>query len=112
AKAERLSTWDGPEPRRPLTPRGLRQAQELAESLAEAGIRKILSSPFLRCRQTATPLAARLGLRVHVDERLADGEPGAKALELLREQAASVVPSFPPPPLHHHPPPLLPHPPT
>ena len=94
AKAEKLSTWDGPEPLRPLTPRGLRQAQELAESLTGAGIRKILSSPFLRCRQTAAPLAARLGLRVHVDERLADGEPAAKALELLREQAVSVVACF------------------
>ena len=94
AKAEKLSTWDGPEPLRPLTPRGLRQAQELAESLSGAGIRKILSSPFLRCRQTAAPLAARLGLRVQVDERLADGEPAAKALELLREQAAGVVACF------------------
>ena len=94
AKAEKLSTWDGPEPLRPLTQRGLRQAQELAESLTGAGIRKILSSPFLRCRQTAAPLAARLGLRVHVDERLADGEPPAKALELLREQAVSVVACF------------------
>src|SRR5262245_3583561 len=94
AKAEKLSTWDGPEPLRPLTPRGLRQAQELAEGLADAGIRKILVSPFLRCRQTAAPLAARLGLRVHVDERLADGEPTGKALELLREQPASVVACF------------------
>ena len=94
AKAEKLSTWDGPEPLRPLTARGLRQAQELAESLAGAGVRKILSSPFLRCRQTAAPLAARLGLRVHVDERLADGEPTGKALDLLREQAAAVVACF------------------
>jgi exopolyphosphatase/guanosine-5'-triphosphate,3'-diphosphate pyrophosphatase len=94
AKAEKLSTWDGPEPLRPLTPRGLRQAQELAEGLTGAGIRTILSSPFLRCRQTAAPLAAKLGLRVHVDERLADGEPAAKALDLLREQSVSIVACF------------------
>jgi exopolyphosphatase/guanosine-5'-triphosphate,3'-diphosphate pyrophosphatase len=94
AKAEKLSAWDGPEPLRPLTPRGLLQAQELAESLAGAGVRRILASPFLRCRQTAAPLAARLGLRVLVDERLADGEPVAKALELLRQQNAAVVACF------------------
>jgi exopolyphosphatase/guanosine-5'-triphosphate,3'-diphosphate pyrophosphatase len=94
AKAEKLSAWDGPEPLRPLTPRGLRQAQELAESLSDAGVRRIVASPFLRCRQTAAPLAAKLGLRVRVDERLADGEPAAKALELLREQSAGVVACF------------------
>src|SRR5262245_10791809 len=94
AKAEKLSTWDGPEPLRPLTPRGLQQAQELAVALSGSGIRKILASPFLRCRQTAAPLAARLGLRVPVAERLAAGEPTAKALDLLREQAAGVVACF------------------
>lgn len=94
AKAEKLSAWDGPEPLRPLTPRGLRQAQELAESLAGSGVRRIVASPFLRCRQTAAPLAARLGLRVAVDQRLADGEPLAKALELLREQRSTVVACF------------------
>jgi exopolyphosphatase/guanosine-5'-triphosphate,3'-diphosphate pyrophosphatase len=94
AKAEKLPAWDGPEPLRPLTARGLRQAQELADALADAGIRRILASPFLRCRQTAAPLAARLGLRVAVDERLADGEPVAKALELLREQTAPRLACF------------------
>lgn len=94
AKAERLATWDGPEPLRPLTQRGMRQARELAEQLAGAGVTRIVASPFLRCRQTAAPLAARLGLRVGVDERLADGEPVAKALELLREQRANVIACF------------------
>jgi len=94
AKAEKLASWDGPEPLRPLTQRGLRQAHELAEALEGVGIGRIVASPFLRCRQTAAPLAARLGLRVGVDERLADGEPPAKALELLREQRANVVACF------------------
>jgi exopolyphosphatase/guanosine-5'-triphosphate,3'-diphosphate pyrophosphatase len=94
AKAEKLSAWDGPEPLRPLTPRGLRQAQDLAESLAGSDVRRIVASPFLRCRQTAAPLAARLGLRVALDERLADGEPLAKAIEALREQGSGVVACF------------------
>ncbi len=94
AKAEKLANWDGPEPLRPLTQRGLRQARELSEWLADSGIRRIVASPFLRCRQTAAPLAASLGLRVHVDERLADGESPQKALELLREQRAAVVACF------------------
>ncbi len=94
AKAEKLAAWDGPEPLRPLTQRGLRQARELADLLADAGVTRIVASPFLRCRQTAAPLAARLGLRVGVDERLADGEPPAKALDLLREQRAHVIACF------------------
>jgi exopolyphosphatase/guanosine-5'-triphosphate,3'-diphosphate pyrophosphatase len=94
AKAEKLSTWDGPEPLRPLTQRGLRQARELSEWLAGSGIRRIVSSPFLRCRQSAAPLAATLGLRVLVDERLADGEAPQKAVELLHEQRAAVVACF------------------
>jgi exopolyphosphatase/guanosine-5'-triphosphate,3'-diphosphate pyrophosphatase len=94
AKAEKLAAWDGPEPLRPLTPRGLRQAEEIAVSLAGSGVRRIVASPFLRCRQTAAPLAARLGLRVALDERLADGEPPAKALECLREKSAAAVACF------------------
>ena len=62
----------GQEPNAPLTPEGEAQAQRLADVFAERGVRRIVSSPFLRARASVAPLAERLGLIVEVDERLAE----------------------------------------
>ena len=85
AKAERRIDWDAPDALRPLAPRGLRQAAELVDSLAGAGLQRLISSPHLRCVQSVEPLAAATGLRIELDERLAEGERAAKALSLLEE---------------------------
>ena len=85
AKAERRLGWDAPDPLRPLAPRGLRQAQRIAEQLAAEGVERILSSPSLRCIQTVEPLAEATGLPIESDERLAEGELAAKTCELLAE---------------------------
>ena len=50
-----------------LLPEGERQAELTAGRLAGAGITRIYSSPMGRARQTAAPLAARLGLEVRVE---------------------------------------------
>ncbi len=50
-----------------LTPLGHEQAQEAAEALANAGMGRIIASPYTRALQTAEPLASRLGLPVLVD---------------------------------------------
>lgn len=50
----------------PLTDHGRRQAAAAAAYLAERGIDRIYSSDLLRARETAEPLAERLGLPVHV----------------------------------------------
>lgn len=49
-----------------LTPLGHAQAAEAAESLAEAGVRRIIASPYTRALQTAAPIARRLGVPVQV----------------------------------------------
>ena len=49
-----------------LTPLGEQQAEDAAAALADAGIRRILASPYTRALQTAAPLARRLGLSVQV----------------------------------------------
>lgn len=85
AKAERRLEWDAPDPLRPLSPRGLRQARQLGADLAGEGIGRILSSPHLRCLQTVEPLAAARGVPVEIDERLAEGESVGKLHELLAE---------------------------
>ena len=46
----------------PLTERGRRQAEALAERLATEAIDEVWVSPLRRAQQTAEPLAARLGL--------------------------------------------------
>jgi len=55
----------------PLSPRGEQQAREAAAWFTDKDIRRILSSPLLRGRQTAELLAAALGLpRVEQHEAL------------------------------------------
>ncbi len=46
-----------------LSEAGQRRAQQLAEALAGAGITQILTTQWQRSRDTAAPLAARLGLQ-------------------------------------------------
>lgn len=85
AKAERRLEWDAPDPLRPLSPRGLRQARRLAEELARQPLRRIVTSPHIRCVQTVEPLSRATGIPVEYDERLAEGESAGKALDLLGE---------------------------
>jgi len=74
----------------PLTPRGQRQAQALAERLAGRAIGAVYSSPLLRTRETADALASKLGLPVIEDARLREVEiagAGPVALSDLAEIA-------------------------
>ena len=70
---------------RVLSPRGWRQAEGLRAQLADAGIARLIASPFVRCVQTLEPLAAHLGLAVEQDERLAERRAAADLLELAAE---------------------------
>lgn len=62
----------GQAPDAPLTPEGAEAAARLADTLAEAGITRIVSSPWRRAVDTARPLAARLGLEVGTEGRLTE----------------------------------------
>jgi len=53
---------DEPRENPPLKKEGVARSQELARLLAGAGIKAIYTSQFTRTRQTAEPLAAKLGL--------------------------------------------------
>ncbi len=65
-----------PDDERPLTERGIRQAEAAGHALKALGVTidTCLSSPKLRALQTAQYACAPLGLEVSVDRRLA-GEP-------------------------------------
>jgi 8-oxo-dGTP diphosphatase len=83
AKAGSRSVFGGDDHERPLIDKGRAQADGLVAVLSEFRIQRVLSSSYLRCIQTVTPLAAALGLVVEVDERLVEGSPFEPVLELL-----------------------------
>ena len=76
--------WDGDDRLRPLDARGRRQAAELVELLGPLGVRRVVSSPYVRCVASVEPLAAALGLPVEQDDRLAEGA-GSSARALVHE---------------------------
>ena len=83
AKAGSRSGWLGPDEARPLSKSGREQAQGIKRLLAEWPVSRILSSPFVRCMETVTPLANKLGLDVEPTPILAEGFAVTAVLELL-----------------------------
>jgi len=83
--------WSGDDALRPLTDKGRRRLARVAELLAgqKLGIETVLTSPLLRCVQTAELVARRIGLDNHVvsDDRLAPGFNRAALATLLRTHA-------------------------
>lgn len=82
AHAGKRSEWDGDDTKRPLSDRGIDQAKGIASLLAEEGVRRIVSSPYLRCTQTVEPLA-QSDVVLELDERLAEGADVDAALDLI-----------------------------
>jgi 8-oxo-dGTP diphosphatase len=58
--------WAGPDDARPLTKRGLRQAQELRELLGAFGPSAVWAAAPVRCQQTVQPLADALAAPVQL----------------------------------------------
>ena len=72
-KARDRSKWGEDDNERPLSKLGLRQAEMHAGMMcAGEPIAAIYSSPALRCRQTAEPLARLTGLEVQIEPLLAE----------------------------------------
>ncbi len=75
----------------PLTSRGQDQAERIASHLGERGdVKALYSSPLLRARETAAPIARRLGLELRIDADLREYDigrwEGKSFAELFREQ--------------------------
>lgn len=91
AKAGVRSKWDGPDPLRPLSRRGVRQAAALAKILfddaGEHTIGPVLSSPYVRCVQTVEPVATKAGITVETVDALAEGARLGPALRLVEKHA-------------------------
>src|SRR5215213_8954360 len=76
----------GQVPDAPLTALGREQSEHLADVLQERGIARIVSSSYARARQTAEPLARRLGLSVETDERLIERALSSEPLNDWRDR--------------------------
>jgi 8-oxo-dGTP diphosphatase len=74
--------WTGVDALRPLTKKGRRQAQAIAEYLRDRGIERIYSSPYTRCVQTVEPLAEAIGAKVIEHDALAEGPDVDAAYQL------------------------------
>jgi 8-oxo-dGTP diphosphatase len=85
AKAGDRSDWMGDDRLRPLTKSGERQAEALADLLANDPIDQILSSGYLRCLQTVEPLATRRKLPVEPVKDLEEGAGGESVIRLVEK---------------------------
>jgi phosphohistidine phosphatase SixA len=68
---------------RPLDERGREQAGRLVDALDPYDVRRIVTSPYVRCRQTVEPLAGALGLPVEERPELAEGSTAEDVLRLV-----------------------------
>jgi len=91
AKALSRTEWEQDDRVRPLSPGGHRQAIRLVEALRKVEVARLVSSPYLRCRQTLEPLAAERALPLELDERFAEGGRLSRALQLLESLRGEVA---------------------
>ena len=80
-----------PDEERPLTEAGRRRADAIAAELAAVGIERVLSSRYVRCAETVTPLAHRLGVTLEHHPHLAEEADVEDAWSLLEALAADGV---------------------
>lgn len=91
AHAGSRSEWDGPDAERPLSDKGHRQVEAITAHLAEAPVKRFLSSRAVRCQQTIAPAARTRGLEVEVHPALTEGARASETTTLLWELAADDV---------------------
>lgn len=81
------SSWHHADEKRPLTPKGHRQAQALLRLFEGTDVRRILSSPAVRCHDTVAPLAQARRVEIKLTPELAEGHGVRKAHEALMDLA-------------------------
>jgi 8-oxo-dGTP diphosphatase len=89
ARAGARKLWEGPDIERPLSKKGMRQAEGLVDMLARYPMDRIVSSPFVRCTQTVEPLAEKLKLEIELRAELSESAPAREVVGLLRQAGGS-----------------------
>jgi len=90
AHAGDRDAWPAADHLRPLSVKGIGQAEALVFALSGYAVDCVLSSPSLRCTQTVEPLALVRGLTVEGCDALAEGN-GPAGLDLVRRLAGAPV---------------------
>jgi 8-oxo-dGTP diphosphatase len=83
--------WVGRDELRPLSAKGVAQADGIAVTLADVGLTHLYTSPFTRCVQTMEPLAQKVQLALEPHPALAEGAPVALSLALLHAHLDDTV---------------------
>lgn len=90
-KAGSRSDWNGDDEARPASKSGRRQAAAIARRLAPEQVSALVSSPFLRCRQSLEPLGELTGLAIVDDDRLREGATLDETLAVVVESPDRAV---------------------
>jgi 8-oxo-(d)GTP phosphatase len=95
AKAVKRGSWDGPDPRRPLSPEGEEQARALSPILHAFGVSRVLTSSSTRCVQTVEPFALEHVVPLEEVDELSEEdyheESAGRLLDLLIKAPGSSV---------------------
>jgi len=98
AKATPRTEWKGPDGKRTLLPAGTLQASALIPVLTAFGPKKVVTSPWVRCRSTVEPYAKRFKLpiieRIQLSEHgNANGPARTKNVvrDLIENQSATLL---------------------
>lgn len=94
AKARSRDRFTGDDVDRPLTSVGSTQAQRLVPLLDAYGIRRVVSSPAVRCARTVEPYAHSISTFLEIDDRLGeDTRPGLvrRSVEAIADRKKPVV---------------------
>lgn len=83
ACAGRKEDWDGSDDTRPLDAIGRQQARDLAHHLDTVPLRRLLTSPALRCVDTFAEVASRHGLPLEATAMLAADADAALLLQAI-----------------------------
>ena len=76
---------------RPLDERGRRQAAALPAQYERFGVERVLTSTYVRCRESVEPLAETLELPVEERAELAEGTSEAAVRALITELAGATA---------------------
>lgn len=85
AKAGSRSHWSGDDRKRPLSKKGVEQAEALIEVLEPFQVAGVFSSPYLRCVQSVEPLARAHHLEVQETVSLAEGHGLTGAMHYMAD---------------------------
>jgi broad specificity phosphatase PhoE len=79
------------DPNPALTPAGRARAEALTAKLANAGVTHIISTQWTRTRETAQPLASRLGLHMEIVPTTVSGFADSTAAAVLRHRGKTIL---------------------